>query len=127
MSEFSNAAAPEITSIIETYLAAVASGDGAAVAALYADDATLEDPVGSPPRQGREAIAEFYGGLQGEVSTELIAARVVGREAAFSFRVVTKAGGASYTVEPIDVMTFNDAGLITSMRAFWAPSDMVVG
>lgn len=118
---------PDIASIITAYLAAVASGDAATVAALYADDATLEDPVGSGPRTGREAITKFYGGLQGEISTELLTARIAGLEAAFHFRVVTKAGGASYTVEPIDVMTFNDDGLITSMRAFWAPTDMVVG
>ncbi|NLG48009.1 SgcJ/EcaC family oxidoreductase [Gordonia sp. (in: high G+C Gram-positive bacteria)] len=118
--------APDIKAVIENYLAAVASGDGAAVAALYAADATLEDPVGSEPHRGRDAISAFYGGLQGEITTELLHARVSGLEAAFSFRVVTKAGDTSYIVEPIDVMTFDDAGQITSMRAFWAPTDMVV-
>ncbi|MGB6243789.1 MULTISPECIES: nuclear transport factor 2 family protein [Gordonia] len=119
--------APDIAAAVDAYLAAVAGGDAARVAALYADDATLEDPVGSPPRHGRAAIEEFYGGLSGEITTELLVARIVGREAAFSFRVVTEVGGARYTVEPIDVMTFDDSGLITSMRAFWAPTDMIAG
>ncbi|WP_120298687.1 nuclear transport factor 2 family protein [Gordonia phthalatica] len=117
-------AAPDIKAAIGQYLAAVASGEASKVAALYADDATLEDPVGSEPHRGRAAIEAFYGGLQGEISTELLTARVAGLEAAFLFRVVTKAGDATYTIEPIDVMTFNDAGQITSMRAFWAPEDM---
>jgi steroid delta-isomerase len=115
---------PDIHATIRTYLD---TGDAAAVAALYAPDATLEDPVGSDVRRGRDAIAEFYGGLAGaELTTELLTARVCGLQAAFAFRVVTTAGDAKYVVEPIDVMTFDADGLITSMRAFWAPSDMTV-
>lgn len=117
-------AAPDISAVIDRYLATVASGDASKVAALYADDATLEDPVGSEPHRGRAAIETFYGGLQGRIGTELLTARVVGLEAAFRFRVVTAVGDTTYTVEPIDVMTFDDAGQITSMRAFWAPADM---
>ena len=30
------------------------------IIALFADDATVEDPVGSPPSKGREAIRAFY-------------------------------------------------------------------
>ncbi|EGD53405.1 nuclear transport factor 2 family protein [Gordonia neofelifaecis] len=117
----------DIKAVITEYLAAVASGDASKVAALYADEATLEDPVGSEPNRGRAAIEAFYGGLQGEISTELLNARVAGLEAAFHFRVITKAGDATYTIEPIDVMTFDESGKITSMRAFWSPEDMVVG
>lgn len=118
---------PDINATIRTYLDTVATGDAAAVAALYAPDATLEDPVGSDVRRGRDAIAEFYGGLAGaELTTELLTARVCELQAAFHFRVVTTAGDAKYIVEPIDVMTFDADGLITSMRAFWAPSDMTV-
>lgn len=122
-------AAPEqMSETVVRYLDALVGGDAAVVAGLYAVDGTLEDPVGTPPRVGRAAIAEFYGGLAGaEMTTELLTLRVAGDTAAFHFRVVTKAGDKSYTVEPIDVMTFNEAGEITSMRAVWAPSDMAVG
>ena len=34
--------------------------------------------------------------------------------------------GQTVDVEPIDLMTFNDAGLITSMRAFWSEADLRV-
>ena len=121
-------ASPEqINSTVVRYLDAVASGDAAAITALYAADGTLEDPVGTPPRQGREAIAEFYSALAGaDIATELLTLRVGGDTAAFHFRVTTKAGDQSYIVEPIDVMTFNEAGEITSMRAVWSPADMKV-
>ena len=33
-------------------------------------------------------------------------------------------GGATYAVDIIDVMTFDDAGKITTMRAFWDPAEM---
>ncbi|WP_024796890.1 SgcJ/EcaC family oxidoreductase [Tomitella biformata] len=121
------AAAEQIRDTVVQYLKAVASGDAAAVASLYAEDGTLEDPVGTPPRAGRAAITEFYGGLAGaEIATELLTLRVGGDTAAFHFRVTTKAGDKSYIVEPIDVMTFNEAGEILSMRAVWSPADMKV-
>ena len=42
------------------YLALVATGTADEIADLYASDAVLEDPVGSPPLQGRDAIRAFY-------------------------------------------------------------------
>lgn len=121
-------ASPEqISDTVVAYLAAVASGDAAAITALYAEDGTLEDPAGTPPRAGHEAIREFYGAIAGaDITAELLTLRVGGDTAAFHFRITTKAGEQSYVVEPIDVMTFNEAGKITSMRAIWAPSDMKV-
>ncbi|WP_418061454.1 nuclear transport factor 2 family protein [Pimelobacter simplex] len=117
----------EVKAAVARYLDAVAGGSPAAIAALYAPDATLEDPVGADLVRGRAAIEEFYGALAGaKVSTELLAVRAIAGQAAFSFRVTTDAGDQQYVVEPIDVMTFDADGQITSMRAFWAPEDMVV-
>jgi len=114
-----------IRATVHAYLDAVAAGVAADIAALYADDATLEDPAGSEPHVGRAAIAEFYKGVEGtENNTELLTLRISGSTAAFHFRVVTKAGGQTYEIEPIDVMTFDEDGRITSMRAVWAPEDM---
>ncbi|MFZ2527730.1 MAG: nuclear transport factor 2 family protein [Rhodococcus sp. (in: high G+C Gram-positive bacteria)] len=114
-----------IRSTVTAYLAAVASGTADTIAALYTEDATVEDPVGSEPRAGRDAITEFYRALESmKTSTELFTLRVAGNEAAFSFRVDSEAAGQTYRIEPIDVMTFDDEGRITSMRAFWSPEDM---
>ncbi|MBS9375490.1 nuclear transport factor 2 family protein [Rhodococcus sp. B50] len=116
-----------IRATVHAYLDAVAAGVAADIAALYVEDATLEDPAGSEPRVGKAAIAEFYKGVEAtENTTELLTLRISGSTAAFHFRVVTKAGGQTYEVEPIDVMTFDDEGRITSMRAVWAPGDMRV-
>jgi steroid delta-isomerase len=119
--------ATDIHATVVRYLDAVANGTSADIAALYAEDATLEDPVGTEPKTGREQIAAFYGALDGaDIRTELLTVRVAGNTAAFHFRVVTDTGDQTITIEPIDVMTFDDQARITSMRAIWSPADMTV-
>jgi steroid delta-isomerase len=116
-----------IREVIEAYVDRVAYGTTDEVLALYADDATVEDPVGTDVRSTRDAIREFYSGLEGlEQEGRLLSARIAGGQAAFQFELATKAGEQTYTLSPIDVMTFDDDGLITSMRAFWGNDDMVV-
>ncbi len=108
---------------VQRYLDTAATGSAADVAALYAEDATLEDPVGGGEVHiGRQAIAGFYKNVEGvDVTTELLSFRAGGSEAAFVF-AITVAG--AMRIEPIEVMAFNADGQITSMRAFWGPSDI---
>ncbi|MBM9458501.1 nuclear transport factor 2 family protein [Nocardioides sp. zg-536] len=111
---------------IHRYVELVATGSSADVVALYADGATVEDPVGSEVRTTRESIAEFYAALDGlEQEARVLHARVAGNEAAFAFELVTIVGEKKLTLAPVDVMTFDDEGRITSMRAFWSEDDMV--
>jgi steroid delta-isomerase len=122
------ASTDKIREVVEAYVRLVADGKATEVADLYADDATVEDPVGTEVRRGREAILEFYGGLEGlEASTTLHQVKIAAGEAVFSFELVTKVGDKSYTVAPIDHMIFDEDGRITAMRAFWDPAtDMSV-
>lgn len=116
-----------IREVIEAYVDRVARGTTDEVLALYADGATVEDPVGTEVRSTRESIREFYSGLEGlEQEGRLLTARIAGGQAAFQFELATKAGDQTYTLSPIDVMTFDDDGLITSMKAYWGNDDMVV-
>ena len=83
--------------------------------------------MGSEIRAGHDSLREFYGGLAGlDRQTRLFESRVAAGEAAFYFEIVTRVGDAAYTLSPMEVMTFDDDGLITSMRAFWGDDDMVV-
>lgn len=108
---------------VQRYLDTVVSGTAADVAALYAEDATLEDPVGGGEVHiGRQAIAGFYKNVEGaEIKTELLSFRAGGSEAAFVFAITI---GGAMRIEPIEVMTFNADGQIISMRAFWGPQDV---
>lgn len=113
------------TAAVTRYLDLVANGSAAEVAALYAEDATLEDPVGADVLAGREAIEAFYATIEAfGKKTELLTIRACAGEAAFHFRVETDTGAGVATMEPLEVMTFSDDGLITSMRAWWSEDDL---
>ncbi|WP_166136934.1 nuclear transport factor 2 family protein [Nocardioides ochotonae] len=122
------AVTPErIRAVVEQYVELIGRGDADEIAGLYADGASLEDPVGREPLTGREQIRKFYANLAGaDISTRLFEVRICGNEAVFHFEVATRAGDASYTVAPIDLMSFDEQGRITSMRAFWSQTDMKV-
>ena len=49
--------------------------------------------------------------------------RIAGNEAAFAFTGEVDTGDGIMTFRPIDVMVFNDEGKVTSMRAFFGPTN----
>lgn len=114
---------------MQAYIDHFNRSDAAAIAALYAEDATVEDPVGSPVKRGREAIAAFYRMAVSTGARLKLAAPIRGSHgdaAAMAFDVQLNMPEGEAIIRVIDVMTFNDAGLFTSMRAYWSRSDMVV-
>ena len=121
MSDQSTITADHIKSVFQRYVELVTRGDFEAVAALYAEDATVEDPVGSEPHRGRAAIRDFYAASAGKVRLELEGrVRVAGRDGAAAM-VARPTGVPGVVIETLDVMSFDDAGRITSMRAYWSP------
>ena len=117
--------ADDYAKTVNRYLELVAGGTADEITALYTEDATIEDPVGSDLRRGRAAVHEFYAAVEKvDKETELLACRVTGNEAAFLWRLTMNAGGTRSTLEPISVMSFDDDAKITSMRALWSPSDL---
>ena len=119
------ASAGEIEKTVKRYLELAAKGSADDIAALYAEDATVEDPVGSKVRRGRDAIREFYAAVEGpERHVEPEAIRVSGNEAAYLFTLTINLGDNRSHIAPIGVMTFDDHAKITSMRAFWSPADL---
>jgi steroid delta-isomerase len=116
-----------ITETVKRYLDLVATGKADDIVPLYAADATIEDPVGTDLRRGQEAIREFYAGFQdAKKETELAELRVGAGEAAFLWHLTLDAGDTRTRISPISAMTFDDDAKITSMRAFWSPSDVKV-
>jgi steroid delta-isomerase len=113
----------DLEALVTRYLNTVAAGKAVDVAALYAEDATLEDPVGGGEVHiGRQAIEGFYKTIEAaEIKAELLTFRSGGQEAAFVF-ALTVAG--AMRIEPIEVMTFDGDGQITSMKAYWGPANV---
>lgn len=117
--------ADHIESVVRRYLELVASGTAEDIAALYADDATVEDPVGGEVHIGRHAIHGFYQAIENAPKeTELLALRVAGHEAAFMFAITIGAGEHRIRIEPIDVMIFDADGKVASMKAYWSPANV---
>ncbi|GEP32333.1 hypothetical protein NSZ01_01010 [Nocardioides szechwanensis] len=117
----------DIRTTVQRYLDLVAGGTAAEIVALYAPDAKLEDPVGSDVLVGHDAIRAFYESFEAlKKKTNLVTLRTCAGHAAFHFEIVTEAGDMKYRMAPLEVMTFGDDGLITSMRAFWSDQDLVV-
>ena len=118
---------------MQAYIDAFNTVNPDAIVALYAEDATVEDPVGSPVKSGRKAIAEFYAFAIKSGAKLKLAAPIRGshgNSAAMAFDVELNMPQGDKTaravIRVIDVMTFNDEGKFSSMRAFWGPSDMEV-
>lgn len=119
--------AREIRDVVEQYVKLVGAGPTEDIVALYAPDAVIEDPIGTEPKQGHEAIREFYNviaSLERETSLAPETVRIAGNHAAFVFTLITKAGGQRMTLSPIDVMEFDTEGRIIRMRAYWSADDM---
>ncbi|WP_421843468.1 nuclear transport factor 2 family protein [Mycobacterium sp.] len=117
--------AETIRANVNRYLDLVARGNADELTALYAENATVEDPVGTDVRRDQAAIREFYAAIENlGRGTELLSLKVAGNEAAFLWRFTMTAGDTRSQIEAIDTMAFNDYGKITSMRAFWSVDDM---
>lgn len=120
--------AATIRDTVERYCAAFTARDRDAYVSLFSDDAWIEDPVGTPRRDGHAGIGAFFDESSGMAdSIELRQTgpvRVAAGEAAFPMQARPTIGGATFVVDIIDVMTFADDGRITTMRAFWDPAEM---
>lgn len=111
---------------IHAYVAAFEAGSPDQVAALFAADATCEDPIGSPVHNGREAIRAFYTEsmktgaklkLEGPV-------RIVQDYAVFPFSVNLNYDGNPKRIDVIDTFRFNADNEVVEMRAYWGHTNM---
>ncbi len=118
----------EIAAAVDAYIERFSAGDRDGWLALWAPDAIMEDPVGTPVMSGHEAIGAFF-----DQSRELAddvrlvrtgPIRVAGTEAAFPMQARPTFGGAELVVDIIDTMRFDDQARIVAMRAYWDPTTM---
>ena len=109
------------TKAVHRYLATIEAGQPDDIAALYADDATIEDPVGGEVHIGREAIRGFYKSVENaNAKAEIVTLRALGNEVAWLWRLSIH----TMVIEIISVMTFDDEAKIASMKAYWGPDNI---
>jgi steroid Delta-isomerase len=111
---------------IARYQSTFNSGDRDSWLSLFADDGLLEDPAGSPPRQGREGLSAFWDEIHqgrsdggGGMVRMVQGPAVCGLEAAWAFELRIPLGEKAVMVEIIDQALFAEDGRIRRLRAFW--------
>jgi steroid Delta-isomerase len=112
---------------LQAYVDRTNAGDADGLLALFAADAIIEDPVGTPVKRGEEIAAWFR-------DSAAFATRIMpvapmrgshSNEAALVFDVeFTPPGGPRTLIRSLDVCTFDEQARITSLRAFWGPGDV---
>jgi len=128
---------------VQAYFDLFNAQNAQAIADLYAGDAVVIDPVGTPEKSGKAAILAFYemAVKNGAILTQQGATRIAGNRAAFAFTVTVGAmtnvdadvavavelpkGGM--TIDVIDTFVFNEDGKVTEMMAYWGPSNITQG
>jgi steroid delta-isomerase len=110
-----------IATVMQAYVDAMSGDDVDKVLELYAEDAVVEDPIGSKPFVGIDAIRGFY--------TESITAvarmelegnpRVRGNHGVCAMLAYPKGAEDTMLIETLDVMVFDDNGKVSRMTAYW--------
>ena len=114
---------------LQAYIDGFNADDPDAIMALFAADAVIEDPVGSPLKSRAEFEAFIRQGVKFGARLKLAAPirGSHGNHAAMVFTVTFVQDGVRYTTNSTDVMTFDAAGKIVRMDGFWGPGDVTVG
>jgi steroid delta-isomerase len=110
--------------VLHGYFDALASLDPDAIAGLFAESGEIEDPVGTPVRRGRPAIADYWRkglcAVASRVKIEILTALPAGTSVAAHWRMTARApSGRTAQAEGIDVLEFNRHGLIVRAEGYW--------
>jgi steroid delta-isomerase len=122
------AATPDLTpqqieAVIEDAFAGLVAFDVQRVINNFADNAVLEDPAGTPPMVGKQAIADYLAGfptLFNQMKLYSLNIKVREQEAAVTWRIrfMTKSGNVFF-LEGIGFFRFNQDGKIDLEREFF--------
>jgi steroid delta-isomerase len=112
----------QVQAAVDAYVAAYMENDRDAFLDAFADVGVIEDPVGTPPHNGREARGAFWDSvhqLTEQMSFDVKDVIVCGSRAAMVFGIHAGTGGAGIVMDAVDIFEVDDEGKITSMRAYW--------
>jgi steroid delta-isomerase len=114
-------------SAVEAYTACHSAGDVDGIMALFSENAIAHDPIGSPPHVGYEGVRAFFAATHDMVDSLTLTLtgpiRCAGEFAAFPMTARSVIGGSALEIDIIDVMTFDEDGKISEMKAYWNMGD----
>lgn len=113
----------ELEALVHTYVEAVGRQDVDACTRLFAPDGVQEDPLGTPPNVGHDAIRAFFEKsfavpFTVEMNPEIL---IGGDYASFRFTINVPLGDDTVVVRVADLMQVNHDGQIARL---WAIQDM---
>lgn len=111
---------------LAAYVERINAGDAAGVLALFAPDAVIEDPIGSPVKSG-EDLPRWFADTVAFATHILPVAPIRGShadEALLVFDVTfTPPGSPRMRIRSADAFRLGPDGRIIALRAFWGPED----
>jgi uncharacterized protein (TIGR02246 family) len=121
--QVNNLTPEQIEAVVTQVFEKFAAFDAEGTAALYAPDGTIEDPVGTPPVQGTQAIIaylETFPTIMNEIRVQSFDVTVAGQEAAIKWRLrfKTKTGNVFF-VDGIGIFKINADGKVQSDREYF--------
>jgi steroid delta-isomerase len=108
----------QMAAAVHAYVEAFDKADPELAVAIFAADAEIEDPIGTPLKFYTESMA---------TGAKLILdgpIRIAGDYAAFAFHVPLHFDGRDMRIDVIDTFKFNDAGKVIEMKAYFGPTNM---
>ena len=117
----------QMEAAVHAYVEAFAKGDPELAVAIFAEDATIEDPVGTPLKRGHDEIRAFYQASMATGARLVLDGpiRVAEGHAAFAFHVPLHFDGKDMEIHVIDTFAFDAVGKVREMRAFFGPGNMI--
>jgi steroid Delta-isomerase len=114
----------DVRQFLNTYFAlALDAPDVSAFTELFTPDGVLEDPVGTPPLHGREAIGQFLAAGRSLIERSKYEIRDIlscGHESAVRWSaVVTTKRGDCISIEGIGIFAFDDQHKLRHVREFY--------
>ena len=120
--------AVRIRTVFAAYARHLSDGNADALAGLFAPGGMLEDPIGTPPHVGRDAIRRFFQAGFDQTGGRILfapegAVRIRGPHAACAFIATCDRAQPPFRVETVDVAHFDAEGQILTMTAVLGPSN----
>ncbi|WP_206780418.1 SDR family NAD(P)-dependent oxidoreductase [Streptomyces sp. Root1310] len=117
--------------VVEEYFRRLNAGDLDKVLELLAPDVRMEDPVGGPPKLGREAVGEYIAQVI-EANAEITVGPIVAAQDGLRVALplvgrlaqLGRSDGPRMEINCVDVIQVNGEGLIQEVLVFWGMTDI---
>ncbi len=118
----------QVRAAVDAYVTAFSARERDAWLAVFAEEASVIDPVPAEPSTGRNAIGAFWDGMTSMADRIVLVQRglhVCGDQAAMEYTLTLgPADGGGMSFKGVEIFTVDDGGLITSAVAYWDPSEI---